>query len=105
HDWFQFLAQGKRIVADGNSDSHHLRTSPAGYPRTCFYFGHDDPQALSDLLIRDAVLSGDSVVSGGLFMTVSGPGGAHPGASLPPGSATFSLVVQSPSWIGDATEI
>jgi hypothetical protein len=104
-DWFQLLSQGKRVVAIGNSDTHHLISSPAGYPRTCFHFGHDDPQQLSDLAIRDAVLGGDSVVSGGLYLTVSGPSGARPGATLSAGSASFSIVVQSPSWIGDASSL
>lgn len=104
-DWFQLLAQGKRVVAIGNSDTHHLISSPAGYPRTCFHFGHDDPQQLSDLAIRDAVLSGDSVVSGGLFMSVRGPGDARPGATISAGGATFTVVVQSPSWIADVSSL
>ena len=46
-DWFSMLSHGKNVWAVGNSDSHHIRTSPVGYPRTCIRFGHDDPEKLS----------------------------------------------------------
>ena len=46
-DWVALLKSGKRVSAVGNSDSHHLRSSPVGYPRTCFPFGHDDPSKLT----------------------------------------------------------
>lgn len=102
--WFALLNRGLRKTAVGNSDTHKLRTSPAGYPRTCFWFGHDDPQALSHDDVRDGILSGDSVVSGGLSMTVRGPADAHPGAELSPGSLSFDVTVQSASWI-EASEL
>jgi len=102
--WFALLERGLRVTAVGNSDSHKLRTSPAGYPRTCFFFGHDDPQALSHEVVRDAILAGDSVVSGGLMMTVRGPGDVHPGAEIAPGSVTFDVTVQSTSWL-EASEL
>jgi hypothetical protein len=88
-----------RVFAVGNSDSHHLRTSPVGYPRTCFYFGHDDTEALTAEAVRDGVLSGNSTVSGGLLMTVLGPRGERPGSTLSPGEHTFSVTVAGPSWI------
>lgn len=97
-DWFAFLDNGKRKSAVGSSDSHHLRTKPVGYPRTCMYFGHDTPAALSPLDVRDGVLSGNSTISGGLFMTVRGPNGEHPGATVA-GGGTFTVTVDSPSWI------
>jgi len=104
-DWFAFLNRGRKMVAVGSSDSHHVRTSPVGYPRTCIDFGHDDPKKLTPTLVRDAVAAGSAVVSGGLFMTVSGPKGEHPGqtAMLAGGSGDFTVTVQSPSWIGDVT--
>lgn len=104
-DWFAFLNLGKKMVAVGSSDSHHLRTSPVGYPRTCMWFGHDDPKKLTPNLVRDAVASGSSIISGGLFMTVAGPGGERPGQTVkvPAGGADFTVTVESASWLGEAT--
>src|SRR5690606_26296292 len=72
-DWFNLLNAGMRVTAVGSSDSHHLRSSPVGYARTCFYFGHDDFSRLSPAAVRDAVPAGNSIISGGLMMTVLGP--------------------------------
>jgi hypothetical protein len=106
-DWFGFLNNGKRVVSIGNSDSHHLRTSPVGYPRTCFWFGHDDPKKLDATTVRDAVLSGNSVVSGGLMMTVLGPSGERPGATIrSSGAVALDVVVEGPSWVeADTLEV
>ncbi len=100
-DWFAMLNQGQKKWAVGSSDSHALRTSPAGYPRSCLVFGHDDPQKLSPEGVRDATLTGNVTISGGLFMTVRGPGGEGPGQTLTVGDAetTLSVDVQAPSWI------
>jgi hypothetical protein len=100
-DWFAFLDLGRKMVAVGSSDSHHLRTSPIGYPRTCLPFGHDDPRKLTPTLVRDAVASGSAVVSGGLFMTVGGA--ARPGETVKGARAELEVVVQSPSFVGDVT--
>jgi hypothetical protein len=102
--WFALLNAGMKVFAVGNSDSHHLRSSPAGYPRTCFWFGHDDPQQLTHDAVRDAILVGDGNVSGGLFMTVAGPAGEHPGQTVSPGTSTFVVSVESPSWV-DAQDL
>ncbi len=100
-DWFALLNHGKKVWAVGSSDSHHYRSSPVGYPRTCLRFGHDDPRLLSADKIRDVVRSGDAVVSGGLYMTVSGPGGVHPGGTIAmaSGPQTFQIVVQTTKWL------
>jgi hypothetical protein len=105
-DWFAFLNLGRKMVAVGSSDSHHLRSGPVGYPRTCLRFGHDDPKKLTPNAVRDAVAKGNAIVSGGLSMTVTGPGGERPGDALkvPAGGAAFTITVQSPSWLsGDVT--
>jgi hypothetical protein len=104
-DWFALLNHGHQVGAVGSSDSHHLRTSPVGYPRTCLYFGHDDPTKLSAEAVRDAVASGNSTISGGLLMSVTGPGGERPGqtVSAKGGSAVFLVTVDAPSWIGADT--
>ncbi len=100
-DWFAILNHGRKVWAVGSSDSHRYRSSPVGYPRTCLRFGHDDPTLLSADKVRDAVRSGDAVVSGGLYMTVTGPGGVHPGGTIPmaSGPQSFQIVVQTPKWL------
>jgi len=104
-DWFNLLNLGMRVFAVGNSDSHHIRTSPVGYPRTCFDFGHDDPTKLSAEAVRDALIAGRSTISGGLLMTVVGPGGKGPGQNVSGGSKLeFTVTVESPSWI-DAADL
>lgn len=100
-DWFSLLDTGKRVWAVGNSDSHQLRTSPVGYPRTCLRFGHDDPRQLSGEIVRDTLARGDATISAGLYMTVEGPGGAGPGSVLEgqTGPLSFHVVVQAPTWL------
>jgi hypothetical protein len=106
-DWFALLNHGMKVWAVGSSDSHHLRSSPIGYPRTCLNFGHDDPTKLTKALVRDKVASGPPTISGGLFMTVAGPNGEAPGMVVKTaanGTATFTVTVQAASYI-DATKL
>jgi hypothetical protein len=70
-------------------------------------FGHDDPTKLTKMLVRDKVASGPPTISGGLFMTVTGPNGESPGEivnTAADGSATFIVTVQAASYI-DATKL
>lgn len=106
-DWFALLNHGMKFWAVGSSDSHELRSSPVGYPRTCLNFGHDDPQKLTKSLVRDKVANGPPLISGGLFMTVAGPNGEAPGGvvkTAADGTATFTVTVQAASYI-DATKL
>ena len=96
-DWFAFLNAGKHMPAIGSSDSHTLSSGPVGYPRTCLRFGHDDPRQLNPGLVRDTLRASASVISGGLSMTVEGPGGVGPGGTAVAGS--YKVVVASPSWV------
>jgi hypothetical protein len=100
-DWFALLNSGKRMWAVGSSDSHGLRTSPTGYPRTCLSFGHDDPTRLSPELLRDALRAGKATISGGLYLTVRGPDGESPGGEIRSagGPVTLQVTVQSPKWL------
>lgn len=100
-DWFALLNAEKTYFALGNSDSHDMRGSFVGYPRNCLRFGHDDPALLTPDAVRDALKAGANVVSGGLTMTVEGPGGVGPGGKAAAGS--YKVVVQSPSWVVPAT--
>lgn len=105
-DWFALLNSGRKTWAVGSSDSHKVRSSPVGFPRTCMRTGYDDPQQASLEDVRDVLSSGQSTISGGLYMSVEGPGGAGPGSTLPKGNGTasFTVTVQAPSWL-DATEL
>jgi hypothetical protein len=96
-DWFGLLNAGKIRTAVGSSDSHELSKAPVGYPRTCLYFGHDDPRQLSPEKVRDALRAGTAIVSGGLTMTVEGPGGILPGGTSTPGA--YKVVIASPGWV------
>ncbi len=95
--WFSLLNAGKTFWAVGSSDSHHWRSSPVGYPRTCMKFGHDDPQKVTPEGVRDFIKGGQSIISGGLSMTVEGPGGVGPGGKGAPGP--YKITVRTPSWV------
>jgi hypothetical protein len=96
-DWFSLLNAGRTYWTTGSSDSHHQRTSPVGYPRTCLRFGHDDPTKLTAEGVRDALRAGAATISGGLTMTVEGPGGIGPGGTAAKGA--YKVTVASPSWL------
>jgi hypothetical protein len=99
--WFALLSAGKNAWGIGNSDSHHIRSSPVGYPRNCIQFGHDDPQKLSANGVRDALRTGGFNVSGGLYITAQGPDGKGPGQKSTAG--TYKVRVQAPSWLNATT--
>ena len=105
-DWFGLLNGGRRVFAVGSSDSHGIWSSPVGYPRTCLELGTDDPQALTPNMVRDATQAGHSTISGGLYLTVVGPGGAGPGDDVDGAGATamFDVTVRGACWIR-ATEL
>ncbi len=111
--WLGLLGAGMRFTAVGSSDSHGIDRSPVGYPRTCLPLGVDAPpadaagrRALADD-VRDAIIAGTAVVSGGVFIDARvggvGPGGEATGTGA---TATLELRVQAPSWVDvDAIEI
>ncbi|MFO0556003.1 MAG: CehA/McbA family metallohydrolase [Polyangiaceae bacterium] len=106
-DWFALLRTGKTFWVVGSSDSHTLRTNPVGYPRNLLAVGYDDPNLVTPEDVRDAILHGHSTVSGGLVMTVDGPGGTHPGDSTAwSATADFVVTVECPSWMpADTLEV
>ena len=96
-DWFALLNTGKTYWATGASDSHHERSSPVGWPRTCLSFGHDDPTKLSAEIVRDVLRVGAATISGGLMMSVVGPGNIGPGGMTTSGA--YKVTVQCPGWL------
>lgn len=99
-DWLSFLDRGRRVFAVGSSDSHGVRSSPVGYPRTCLRVGTDDPRQLTHELVRDATQAGRSIVSGGIYLDVragtAGPGDELEGA---PATVNVHVRVQAASWV------
>ncbi len=106
--WFALLNAGKTFWAVGSSDSHYLRTSPIGYPRTFLALGYDAPTLASQEDVRDAVKQGRSTIGAGLFMIVEGPTASAPGDTRPRGTGTvdFVVTVRAPTWVtADSLEI
>ena len=99
-DWFAILKTGRPLFAVGSSDSHSLRSSPVGYPRTCIALGEDDPRQITPALVRDRLAAGHATVSGGVYLDVAvgtaGPGETARGVGP---SATVDIRVQAASWI------
>jgi hypothetical protein len=99
-DWLSMLDHGRRVFAVGSSDSHGVRSSPIGYPRTCLELGTDDPRALSPGMVRDALAEGRSTISGGIYVDAwvgaVGPGGEATGLGA---TTTVRVRVQAASWV------
>jgi hypothetical protein len=76
-----------------------------GYPRTCLWLGHDDPSRISADTMRDAIKRGEAIVTGGLYLSVVGPGGVRPGGSVldAAGKLAFEVTVAAPGWIDAET--
>jgi hypothetical protein len=100
-DWFALVDMGLRFAAMGNSDTHHYVNTEIGYPRSCLVVGHDDPEALTNAVIRDTVKAMQVTVSGGILVTAEGPAAETYGeiVDAPSGTADFHVVVQAPTWI------
>jgi hypothetical protein len=103
-DWFSLLSSGRRVFAVGSSDSHRIRSSPVGYPRTCIELGVDDAPSLRAMgagVVRDQLSAGHATVNGGVYVTVAARGGAGPGDEVTGAAETelVRVVVQAPSWV------
>jgi hypothetical protein len=106
-DWFGLLRAGRHVFAVGSSDSHGVKGSPVGYPRTCIPVDTDDPSAVSAALVRDRMAAGHHTVSGGIYVTAqvgtAGPGDTASG--LGP-SAEVDVEIQAATWIDvDAIDV
>ncbi len=104
-DWFSFLQSGRRVFAVGSSDSHGIRSSAVGYPRTCLDLGVDGPAALraggGASAVQTATVAGNFYVSGGITIDVRGTDDVRPGETLT-GAGDMEMLavrVQAPSWI------
>ncbi len=100
-DWFSLLNAGRHVMMVGSSDSHHTHGDPVGYPRTCLWIGEDDVHAIDGDQVRDVTHAGTSFVTGGIYLEVTGPGGARPGATATGVGARTQIhvVVRAPSFV------
>jgi hypothetical protein len=100
-DWFALVDMGLRFSAMGNSDTHTYVSTEIGYPRSCLVVGHDDPESLSNIDIRDTVKAMQVTVSGGILVTALGPSGESYGdvVDAPSGTADIQVMVQAPTWV------
>ncbi|MCB9662548.1 MAG: CehA/McbA family metallohydrolase [Alphaproteobacteria bacterium] len=102
-DWFTLLNLGYRITAIGNSDTHGTSSIEAGCPRNYVMSSTDDPTAISDQEIADAVRDHHVVASFGPFVRMwarSGGKSAIIGDELDAnGPVELEIEVQAPLWV------
>ena len=106
-DWFTMLAQGKRVTATGNSDSHSEKAE-AGLPRTYLEVG---PSADGSMRALDAdapmtaLREGRAFVTNGPLVSVSVNGqGLGRTVIAPEGTIEVKLKVQAAPWV-DVTRV
>jgi len=99
-DWFSLIRHGRRVTAVGNSDTHHLRYSVAGYPRNYVLVRDDAVGATSGEQLAEALRHGESYFTTGpiLDVRVDGKelGGVVPAKGKRP---KLRVVVRAASWI------
>lgn len=97
-DYFALLGAGMKVVAMGNSDTHHLDEG-VGYPRNFLDVATDDPAAVTADMMRDAIRSQRSSVGEGclLELLVDGVRTAGVGRMLDGAApAAISVRLQAP---------
>jgi hypothetical protein len=99
-DWFALLNRGEHVMAAGSSDSHTVG-DPVGQGRTYARSASDDPAHLDVPALCEALRTGHSIVSLGLFADARVAGRWGPGdVAEPPGATVpLELRVAAPSWI------
>lgn len=101
-DWFNLLNKGERYVAVGTGDSH-AAFDEAGQFRTMVYTGVDDPAAVSDRMVIDALRNRRAVATNGPLVDfwVNDPVTGAMGRTLVDGDGEISLTYRltSAPWI------
>ena len=100
-DWLSLLGSGRRVFAVGSSDSHHVDSTPVGYPRTCLPIGTDDPRTLTSEMVQTVTEAGQGRISGGIYVDAVARGDVGPGGDLDGAMATemVHVTVQAATWI------
>ncbi len=101
-DWFTMLAQGKKVTATGNSDSHGP-TAEAGLPRSYLEVGptaDGSLRALDEAATTDAMRAGRVLVTNGPFVdvTVNGQGLGRT-VVAPDGAISVRIKVLAAPWV------
>jgi hypothetical protein len=99
-DWLMLLGRGKRLVATGGSDSHHLTAPHVGYPRT--YVQVPRSQAHDTARVVAALKQGRAFVTSGPILEVDAQG-KQPGDTLllapHQHHVRVTVTVSAPSWM------
>ena len=99
-DWFQLLNRGERYAAVGNSDSHTVQLTIAGFPRNFVRSASDVPGEIEPAEIADAVREKRTFTTLGPFVEFSVEGVPMGGTvTARDAHATLALRVQAASWI------
>jgi len=99
-DWFGLLADGRRITAMGNSDTHELVTSYAGYPRN--YVRLTDPSVDGERLAA-ALREGAAFFSSGPFVEATiGDKSLGEVARAVAKKVTLSVKIRAAAWVSVA---
>lgn len=98
-DWFALLGAGRRVTAVGNSDTHELVTSFAGYPRNYVELPEAGPAVDPDRL-SGAFREGSSFFTSGPFVEARiGKASFGELARADKGRVTLALSVRAAPWI------
>ncbi len=100
-DWFYLLAQGQRVTALGNSDTHKINWVRGGWPRTYLRLPIDKPGEITDQLLADAIRNQRAIATTGPFVTLEVEHGqiGDTVQSTKRGSARVHIVADAPTWI------
>lgn len=104
-DWFGLLLHGRRVVAVGNSDTHHLRYSVAGYPRNYVQVRSDAIGATGATELAEGLRQGRSFFTTGPVLELdvdgTGIGGVVPAKGK---SVKLRVRVRAAGWV-DVTRV
>ena len=92
--WMDLVGRGYALTPIGVSDSHDHFGGHVGWSATWIAAGTDDPSALTDDVLAEAIRAGQVVPMRGPFLDIA----PLPGATLDPG-ATVEVEVRSASWV------
>ena len=98
-DWFGLLRSGRRVTAVGNSDTHELSTSYAGYPRNYARLGDRPPAPEGDRLAA-AFREGQAFFTSGPFVEAEIAGRSYGElVHARGGRVSLALKIRAAGWI------
>jgi hypothetical protein len=101
-DYFALLGAGMKIVAMGNSDTHHLDEG-VGYPRNFLTVGKDDPASVSSDDVKHAIRAQASAVGEGCLLELYVDGARAQGVaqmiSASDAASGITIKLQAPPYV------